>query len=85
MPTGWYCSNSTEFGSSWSALPAESEAATDHARQQGTRQRQKRLTTFIEAGMVKPSIDRTYPLDRVPEAMRHLEAGAVRGKVVITI
>ncbi len=46
---------------------------------------QERLTTFIEAGMVKPSIDRTYPLDRVPEAMRHLEAGDVRGKVVITI
>ena len=32
-----------------------------------------------------PSIDRTYPLDRVPEAMRHLEAGDVRGKVAITI
>ena len=31
------------------------------------------------------SIDRTYPLDRVPEAMRHLEAGQVRGKVAITI
>jgi NADPH:quinone reductase-like Zn-dependent oxidoreductase len=32
-----------------------------------------------------PSIDRTYPLDRVPDAMRHLESGDVRGKVVITI
>ena len=46
---------------------------------------QERLTTLIEAGMVTPSIDRTYPLDRVPEAMRHLEAGNVRGKVAITI
>jgi NADPH:quinone reductase-like Zn-dependent oxidoreductase len=46
---------------------------------------QERLTTFIEACMVKPSIDRTYPLERVPETMRHLEAGDVRGKVVITI
>jgi NADPH:quinone reductase-like Zn-dependent oxidoreductase len=46
---------------------------------------QERLTPFLEAGTVTASIDRTYPLDRVPEAMRHLEAGDVRGKVVITI
>jgi NADPH:quinone reductase-like Zn-dependent oxidoreductase len=45
----------------------------------------ERLTNLIEAGQVTPSIDRTYPLDRVPEAMRHLEAGQVRGKVAITI
>ena len=44
-----------------------------------------RLTGFIEAGQVIPSIDRTYPLERVPEAMRHLEAGQVRGKVAITV
>jgi NADPH:quinone reductase-like Zn-dependent oxidoreductase len=46
---------------------------------------QERLTPLIEAGKVTPSIDRTYPLDHVPEAMRHLETGRVRGKVVITI
>jgi NADPH:quinone reductase-like Zn-dependent oxidoreductase len=46
---------------------------------------QERLIPLIEAGKVTPSIDRTYPLDRVPEAMRHLETGAVRGKVAITI
>jgi NADPH:quinone reductase-like Zn-dependent oxidoreductase len=46
---------------------------------------QERLTPFIEAGKITPSIDRTYPLDRVPEAMRKLEAGQVRGKVAITI
>jgi NADPH:quinone reductase-like Zn-dependent oxidoreductase len=45
----------------------------------------ERLTAFIEAGQVTPSIDRTYPLSRVPEAMRYLEAGQVRGKVAITI
>lgn len=46
---------------------------------------QERLIPLIEAGKVTPSIDRTYPLDRVPEAMRHLEAGDVRGKIAITI
>jgi NADPH:quinone reductase-like Zn-dependent oxidoreductase len=45
----------------------------------------ERLTELIEAGEVTPSIDRTYPLDRVPEAMRHLDAGNARGKVAITI
>lgn len=46
---------------------------------------QERLTTLIEAGKVTPSIGGTYPLDGVPKAMRHLEAGDVRGKLVITI
>jgi NADPH:quinone reductase-like Zn-dependent oxidoreductase len=45
----------------------------------------KRLAEFFEAGAVTPSIDRTYSLDRVPEAMSHLAAGRVRGKVAITI
>lgn len=45
----------------------------------------ERLSPLIEAGKVVPSIDRTYPLDRVAEAMRHLEAGDVRGKVAITV
>jgi NADPH:quinone reductase-like Zn-dependent oxidoreductase len=45
----------------------------------------ERLTDLIEAGKVTPSIDRTYSLDRVPEAMRYLEAGKARGKVAITI
>jgi len=45
----------------------------------------EQLTGFIEAGTVTPSIDRTYSLDRAPEAMRHLEAGKARGKVAITI
>jgi len=45
----------------------------------------ERLTELIEAGRVTPTIDRTYPLDRAPEAMRHLEAGLARGKVAISI
>jgi NADPH:quinone reductase-like Zn-dependent oxidoreductase len=45
----------------------------------------ERLTAFIEAGTVTPSIGATYPLDEVPEAMRHLESGKARGKIAITI
>jgi NADPH:quinone reductase-like Zn-dependent oxidoreductase len=45
----------------------------------------KVLAEHIAAGTVTPSIDRTYPLDQVPAAMRHLEAGTVKGKIAITI
>jgi NADPH:quinone reductase-like Zn-dependent oxidoreductase len=43
------------------------------------------LKDLIEAGKVTPVIDRTYPLSEVPEAIRYLEAGHARGKVVITV
>jgi NADPH:quinone reductase-like Zn-dependent oxidoreductase len=45
----------------------------------------EQLTGFIEAGQVTPSIDRAYPLDQAPEAMRRLQAGEVRGKIAITV
>lgn len=45
----------------------------------------ERLTELIESGKVTPSIDRTYPLGQASDAMRHLEAGKARGKVVVTV
>ena len=45
----------------------------------------ERLTALIEAGQVTPHVDRTYPLHEVPDAMAHLVAGEVRGKVAIRI
>ena len=38
------------------------------------------LAELIEAGKVKPVIDRRYPLSEVPEAIRYLEAGHVAGE-----
>jgi len=43
------------------------------------------LRELIEAGKVRPVIDRTYPLSEAPDAIRHLEEGHPRGKVVITV
>ena len=43
------------------------------------------LKELIEAGKVRPVIDRTYPFDQIPDAVRYLEGGGVQGKVVITM
>ena len=43
------------------------------------------LTELIDAGKVTPIIDRTYPLRQTPEAIRYLEEGHSRGKIVITV
>lgn len=41
------------------------------------------LAEMLEQGKVVPVIDRVYPLAQVPEAIRYLEDGHARGKVVI--
>jgi NADPH:quinone reductase-like Zn-dependent oxidoreductase len=43
------------------------------------------LADMMESGKIKPIIDRTYKLSEVPDAIRYLEAGHARGKVVITV
>jgi NADPH:quinone reductase-like Zn-dependent oxidoreductase len=43
------------------------------------------LNELIEAGKVVPVIDRRYSLSEVPVALRYLEQGQARGKVVITV
>ncbi len=43
------------------------------------------IKELLETGKVVPVIDRTYPLSEVPEAIRYLEEGHARGKVVITV
>jgi NADPH:quinone reductase-like Zn-dependent oxidoreductase len=43
------------------------------------------LKELIESGKLTPVIDRTYPLSEAPEAIRYLEEGHARGKVVIAV
>jgi NADPH:quinone reductase-like Zn-dependent oxidoreductase len=43
------------------------------------------LTGLIDSGRVVPSLDRSYPLDEVADAMRRLESGQVQGKLAITV
>lgn len=46
---------------------------------------QERLTPLLESGRITPAIDRTYPLDRVGEALREIQSGTARGKFVIVV
>ena len=43
------------------------------------------LEQLIADAKIAPRIDRSYPLDEVPEALAYLDAGLARGKVVITV
>jgi NADPH:quinone reductase-like Zn-dependent oxidoreductase len=43
------------------------------------------LSELIEAGKLRPVVDRVYPLTEAPEAIRYMEQGHARGKVVITV
>ncbi len=43
------------------------------------------LKELIESAKITPVIDRTYRLAEVPEAIRYLEGGHARGKVVISV
>jgi NADPH:quinone reductase-like Zn-dependent oxidoreductase len=43
------------------------------------------LGTLMQSGKVTPVIDRRYKLSETPEALRYLEEGHARGKVVLTV
>lgn len=43
------------------------------------------LTQLLETGQLTPHIDRTFPLEEAPAALRYLQTGRVKGKVILTI
>ena len=43
------------------------------------------LAELLESGKITPAVDRTYTLAEAPQAIRHLEQGHARGKLVVTV
>src|SRR5215467_4313985 len=43
------------------------------------------LADMMQSGKLKPVIDRTYKLEQLPDAIRYVEQGHARGKVVISV
>ncbi len=71
------------FGTALASLPS-SQKATFFISKEGADDLDT-LRGMIEAGKLKPVVEKTYPLSRVPEAMTYLSTGHVRGKLVIAI
>ena len=67
----WMSRNGQKMGNMGVAKPNQKDLVT--------------MKELLEAGKVKPVIDRCYPLSEVPEALRYLEEGHAQGKVVITV
>jgi alcohol dehydrogenase len=44
-----------------------------------------RIAELLDGGIVKPVIDRTFPLDGIQEALRYSESGRATGKVVVVV
>jgi NADPH:quinone reductase-like Zn-dependent oxidoreductase len=43
------------------------------------------LAGLVDAGTLKPVMDRTFPLDQARDALAYVEAGKAHGKVVLTV
>ena len=45
----------------------------------------EQITSLIEAGRIRPTVDRVYPFAETNEAMAHVDSGRAKGKVVIKV
>jgi NADPH:quinone reductase-like Zn-dependent oxidoreductase len=45
----------------------------------------REITKLIEAGIIKPVVDKVFPFEQTNDALAYVETGRSRGKVVIKV
>ena len=45
----------------------------------------REITSLIEAGTIRPVVDRIFPFEATEEALAYVETGRAKGKVVVKI
>jgi len=69
----------------WNSMRSSKEVTLLTSWNPNSKQDVQDLIRLVETQAIRPIIDRTYPLEEIPEAIRYLEGGQARGKVVITV
>jgi alcohol dehydrogenase len=63
------------------------QAGVDYAflfmRAEGSQLRE--ITSLVDAGIIRPVVDRVFPFEATNEALAHVDSGRTRGKVVIKV
>ena len=67
----------------WTSLSSRKKFRIESSRQ--TKAELTYLKDLLEAGKLKPIIDRSFRLDQIPEVDRYVEAGGKRGNVVVQV
>lgn len=66
-------------------LAAEYEVKVIGQNTQTNSKNLSRLAELVDQGVIKPQVDKVFPLDQIREAFEYVETGHPRGKVVISI
>jgi len=45
----------------------------------------REIAVLVDAGVITPVVDQVFPFQSTNEAMRHVESGRAKGKVVVTM
>ena len=48
-------------------------------------QQLREIAKLIDAGAIRPVVDKVFPLAKTPEALAYVETGRAKGKVVVAV
>lgn len=48
-------------------------------------QQLREIAKLIDAGIIRPVVDKVFPFEQTPEALAYVETGRAKGKVVVRV